>query len=179
MKARVIEVGNIQIAKEQIWCYELGNGENLVKLPVENGEWSISVLQTSEDSALFGKKNIAVMFVHEHFPFDLETCIDNFYNGREVMDANDWVHIEETLSIDTGSAVFCNDERKLFDVYNVNNDEIPELSLSFKEEGIETMTGFGDGKYTLYDFMKTKENQYYPMMVIADYMIFSDSITLV
>ena len=104
MKARVIEVGNIQIAKEQIWCYELGNGENLVKLPVENGEWSISVLQTSEDSALFGKKNIAVMFVHEHFPFDLETCIDNFYNGREVMDANDWVHIEETLSIDTGIA---------------------------------------------------------------------------
>lgn len=116
-----------------------------------------------------------IAFSHEKFPVDIKKFLCDFYAGDDPIGDKAWGSLHDFLWIDTGKAVFCTRKEEINELYQ---EDDMELRIAAKKNGICLNTGFGDGKYEIYTFVKQDEEHVYPMMIVADFMIFSDEIEI-
>ena len=108
MRASFFSSGNIIVECERIWCCDVDRSSKPVELYAENGKWNIHFLRTNKDEGLFSQRNIMVAFSFESFPFNVKQCIMNFYAGENTIDDSAWGVIKDSILVDSGQAIFCN-----------------------------------------------------------------------
>lgn len=175
MKTSLMTIGSLNVDSERIWCADKSAANNPLELYAENGVWDIHILRSLDELVLFGPRNIMVAFSHKDFKYDITQCVSNFYSGKETIKDGGWGVIRDNLLIDTARAVFSTTNPRETGKYP-NYDE--KIDISWGEKGIELMTGYGDGNYTVYTFVKQVDEEYDPYLIIADFMIFADDIEI-
>lgn len=165
--------GNICVENERIWCRDAHRYMKPVELYAENGNWTVHFLRAKTDGGSFSERNIMVAFSYEHFPYDVKQCITSFYSGEVAINDDTWGVINDSLMVDSGEAIFCNKEPGGAELFP-NTDS--EHRVSWGETGLKMRTGFGDGNYNVYTFVKRENGYIHPMLIVADFMIFAGNV---
>ena len=172
MKTTFITLGEIEIKeKKMIYC-DAGKEENAKQLAMENGSWKTHLLRNDKETGFFSNRNIMIAFSHEDFPYDVKDCVKRFYVVENTIPYGNWKSERNILSIDTGKAIFHNQDLLTNEVYN-NVDS--NMGVSWNNNSICMDTGFGDGQYIVYSFAEEKDDCG-AKFVIVDFMLFADNV---